>query len=291
MINRYGLLRIQVACAAGVLLSAPLNGLADGADVDLPLTWASGFETGNLDFWNVSGNAPEVTTSVAREGRYAIKSTVDRSFAKSPGRTEVTLTNYEPPVFRQDTWYGFSVYLPPGFQPDSQWEVVAQWHDIPDPGEDYRNPILAIWTTNGKWSISNLWDDKAFTPKSTTGNGWDYGGKWNYDLGAYETGKWTDWVVRVRWSYGTDGILQMWKDGVLVVDQQNKPNAFNDQKSPYFKMGMYKGWSSTPGPITRREVYHDAFRMAGSAAGYKDVAPGGGVGVNKPEEPAAARVR
>ncbi len=68
-----------------------------------------------------------------------------------------------------------------------------------------------------------------------------YGGVREYDLGPYETGVWTDWVMHVKWSYDQDGIAEVWKDGRKVIDQSG-PNAFNDARGPFFKMGLYKGW-------------------------------------------------
>ena len=67
-----------------------------------------------------------------------------------------------------------------------------------------------------------------------------------------EKGCWTDWVVHVKWSYQSDGILQIWKNGEKVVDQ-NGPNAFNDAHGPFFKMGLYKGWRNPPTQTRRRD--------------------------------------
>jgi len=103
-----------------------------------------------------------------------------------------------------------------------------------------------------------------------------YDGGKNYDLGAYERGRWTDWVVHVKWSYGKEGVLEIFKDGRLVVDQRG-PNAFNDAKGPYFKMGLYKGWrraEMASDVVSRRVLYHDEFRMAGAGGTYSDVAAG-----------------
>ncbi len=273
------------------LAATPLTAPAEGTGVAAPLVFASGFETGDLTHWRPSGNAPEVQTSIKREGRYGMRSVTDRySGLKVVNRTEVVAKDVLPPLPKQDAWYAFSVYLPAGYAFDKQWETVAQFHDIPDAGEGYRNPILAFWTDNGIWSVSNLWDDKKITTKDADGK-WVYGGKWRYELGAYETAKWTDWVVHVRWSYQNDGLLQIWKNGVLVVDQRDKPNCFNDDLMPYFKWGIYKGWSAVPSAVTRREVYHDSFRMAvGPNARYQDVAVGGGSTVS-PSPPSALKIQ
>ena len=94
-------------------------------------------------------------------------------------------------------------------------------------------------------------------------------------------------MFRIKWSYKSDGILQVWKNGNLVVDQQNKPNCFNDAKMPYFKMGIYKGWrdSSSTGRVSKRVLFHDEFRMAGPGGSYDAVAPGGAEGERQPSPP------
>lgn len=290
-----------VAAAVTCFIASPARS-AEGPD-GVPVVFNSGFETGDLSYWGVSGNAPVVQSTVVREGRYAIKSVIDRydTTQKVNYRTEVvprgidiSPTTTDDVWTNVDMWYGFSVYLPTTHTADRGYEIVAQWHDVPDPNEPSRNPIIAFWAHRNTWSISNLWDADAmttYTIKSTGGKEWSYDGSWSYDLGPIELGKWTDWVVHVRWSWTNSGVLQIWKNGVLMVDQQGKPNCFNDRVMPYFKMGMYKGWVDDVGAATKREVFHDAFKMAvGPGVTYKDVAPGGGT-IKAPAAPTALRVQ
>ena len=61
-----------------------------------------------------------------------------------------------------------------------------------------------------------------------------------------------------------------------MIDR-NGPNAFNDAKGPFFKMGLYKGWRDPDkrgDAVSQRVLYHDEFRMGGPDASYEDVAPG-----------------
>ncbi len=230
------------------------------------------FETGNLKGWRISGNAPGITTNPVRAGKYAMKTSLDRRRDKVSYRTEVTGPRSD---LGKEYWYGFSIFLPDGYVSDKIWEIVAQWHGYPDfdIGEDYRNPVMALSTNGGKWGFVSRWDAKRNTFE---GGKRSYGGTKTYDLGRYRTGVWTDWVVHVRWSYGADGILEIWKDGSRIV-KQDGPNAFNDRRGPYFKMGLYKGWKDAKrrsDAVSRRLLYHDEFRMAGPGGRYDDVAPG-----------------
>jgi hypothetical protein len=236
------------------------------------LIFGSDFEDGEMKGWRVAGNSPAVTHDVARRGRYALKTSLDRHTDSCSYRTEVSGPEAD---IGKEYWYGFSIFLPDDYIPDKIWEIVAQWNCIPDydVGEKWRNPVMALSTTAGRWSWVTRWDAKRNTFASGKR---EYGGEREYDLGLYQRNLWTDWVVHVKWSYGPDGILQVWKNGEKVIDQTG-PNAFNDAHGPIFKMGIYKGWhkpETRSDAVSRRVLYHDEFRMAGPTATYQDVAPG-----------------
>ncbi len=235
------------------------------------LLFESDFENGGLRGWRPSGNTPAIVQGPARSGRRAMKTSLDRQKDPFSYRTEVSGPRAE---IGQEYWYGFSILLPDDYAPDRIWEIVAQWHGVPDfdAGENWRNPVMALSTTNGRWDWVSRWDAKRNTFESGKR---EYGGTHNYDLGPYQKNAWTDWVIHVKWSYGPDGILQVWKDGAKVIDQ-NGPNAFNDKDGPFFKMGLYKGWRDSnrrSDKVSKRVLYHDEFRMGGANARYEDVAP------------------
>ncbi len=236
------------------------------------LLFESDFEEGGLKGWKTSGNAPTISRGPARAGRRAMRTSLDRRQDRVSYRTEVSGPRAE---IGREYWYGFSILLPEEYQPDRIWEIVAQWHGVPDfdAGEDWRNPVMALSTTQGRWSWVSRWDAKRNTFASGKRQ---YGGAKNYDLGPYQKGLWTDWVVHVTWSYESDGLLQVWKNRKLLIDQKG-PNAFNDRHGPFFKMGLYKGWRDPDrrsDAVSKRLLYHDEFRMGGADAGYDDVAPG-----------------
>ncbi len=243
-----------------------------GKRVRAGLIFSSDFEDGKMNTWKPAGNSPAVTRDVARRGRYAMKTSLDRQKDACSYRTEVIGPEAD---IGKEYWYGFSIFLPDDYVPDKIWEIVAQWNCIPDydVGEKWRNPVLALFTTGGRWSWVTRWDAKRNTFESGKR---EYGGEHEYDLGPYQRNLWTDWVVHIKWSFKPDGLLQVWKNGEKVIDQ-NGPNAFNDAHGPIFKMGLYKGWSkptTRSDAVSRRVLYHDEFRMAGATATYQDVAPG-----------------
>ena len=240
----------------------------------LNLKFVGDFETGDTSGFTVSGNPSTITDSPVRVGAYALESSLDRFNDPVSYRTEVVPQEHPDAMVGDDMWYGFSIFLPDSYVPDSVWEIVAQWHGRPDfdIGEDWRNPPLALHTSDGVWTVSNIWDSKANTFESGERV---YSGSRHFDLGAYVTGRWTDWVFHVKWSYESDGILQIWQDGVLVVDEPG-PNTFNDERGPAFKMGIYKGWKhpEAQGNVDKRVLFHDELRIGNASATYCDVAPG-----------------
>lgn len=287
------------------LLALPFAGLA----AESSILHEGDFESGDLANWKVvGGNQPEVQTRKVRAGEFALKSTLnffngDGASALLRERSEVRAQAPETKV-GSEYWYGFSIYLPgpadgaDNYVPDKYWEIVAQWWAPNDSDEEKgRNPPLTLKSSadnvGGRWYVGGKWSAKALNAKG------DYDGKFETDLGPYETGKWTDWVFHVKWSYADDGILEVWKDGKKVISRVNMPIGFNDQTGPVFKMGLYKGqWEKEPAngstldAVDRRVLYHDEFRMADSSGTYETVAPGGGGSASaSPLAPSAVSVQ
>ncbi len=177
----------------------------------------------------------------------------------------------------QDYWLGFAIYLPDGWQPDSKIDTLLQFHGYPDPDEGWRNPPIALSTKEDYWHIWALYDSK---PNS--GNPPRLEGAAKFNLGRFETGRWTKWVMHVRLSYGSDGLLELWKDGEKVLRHVGG-NAYNDQRGPYLKLGNYKpAWREVdtwggPSAFPYREHFFDALRIVGPGGSMADVLPTCGV--------------
>lgn len=268
-----------------LILSISTGVAAEPESVRAPLLFSSGMESGSLvsgQGWRVSGNAPTVTTAVAREGKYALRSYLNRARSEISYRTEVRAMAPMPEL-GQEYWYGFSIYVPAPFVPDNVWELVAQWHSVPDPEDDQSglNPPIGLSFDGDNYKFVNRYSTASTTTQDNRVIGI------STSLGPVEPGKWTDWVLNVKWSATEgQGFLRLWKNGKLVVDAKG-PNTYRDATGPYFKMGIYKGWkdrTDPPGVVSERVVYHDSFRMAGAGGSYADVAPGGSVAQPGPPE-------
>jgi len=179
--------------------------------------------------------------SVAKTGRYALRVELrrdDKVIARGK-RAELRLFAEKTP--NVERWYKVSYFLPNDYKSDSMYEILAQWHEMPDRilGEDWRSPPLSLLTQDGKWKFRILWaTDPVNTNRTISGTKM-------LDLGEVQTGRWVEWVFHLHFSHQEDGFLQIWKDGKQIVDEHG-PNYYNDRKGPYFKVGMYKsGWVKT----------------------------------------------
>ncbi|MFG2195987.1 polysaccharide lyase [Streptomyces sp. NPDC048639] len=172
-----------------------------------------------------------------------------------------------------EQWYGFSTYLK-DWDPDQASDIVTQWHQHWDVGS---SPPLSINTRKGHWEISQNREDH----------------QEQTDLGAYETNKWTDWVIHVKWSSGDDGVLQIWKDGKPVegFEDRKGPNTYNDDRGNYMKIGIYKWpWSQgKPSDTDRRVLFHDEVRVMGEDGSYEAVAPAGGTPPPAADKPSSGK--
>jgi hypothetical protein len=161
----------------------------------------------------------------------------------------------EPPG--ADRWYAFSIYLPKSWARDRSPEILAQWHQRSLEG----NPPLAIATYKGTWEIL----------ATSQGHAEDV------ITGAYRTGRWTDWLVHVKWSAGADGLVQVWQDGrpIAGLTAKRGPNSYPDKGGVYLKVGIYKwDWSKKrPSDTTKRLMFLDELRVASTRAGVAIPAP------------------
>jgi len=244
------------------------------------------FETGDLTgfFWNQ--NKPQVVAAPhpIRAGRYSMRCYLHRYQSQYSYRTMGIVGHPGAPEGTQETldfvigesyWIGFSVYIPSGFVVDVEGltDIIYQNKARPDSGEDYRSPVVDISINADDWSMVKRWDVRRRTPPGNTFSGSEI--LYQEALGE-SIGEWTDWVIHVKWSWGSDGFIKVWRDGVAVVDDVG-PNCSNDEVGPYTSLGLYKWpWKTEfdyPSNTDQRLFYIDELRIAGANGDYYAVAP------------------
>lgn len=225
------------------------------------INFTGGFESGNLNGWSretCCSHSAAVTTSPVREGRFSARMMLRRSDRDVQGSKRSELAHV-PVAANSEYTYRFSIFLPSDYSYDRSFEILAQLHNFPDShlGEAWRSPALMLRTAYGKWFVENRWDSKQVTVNNRPE------GNQTWDLGSYAKGRWTDWVIHVKWSPRSDGFLNIWKDGQLVARRVG-PNTYNDTRGPFFKAGIYKpDWKYNPSfsSTSQRTIYVDGIRI------------------------------
>lgn len=203
-------------------------------------------------------------TSVVREGSKAIKFihvNTDPEVVSGP-RAELSDDGTGCPLpWNTEVWFGISHYYVSGNAADG-WEILTQIHQHSGSGSP---PLSLRQIGDGNWGVRKISGTLA-SPSTTT---------YTLDSVADDGSEWQDWVVRVQ--FAASGILQVWKNGTLVVNAVPTAIGYTDDALNHkFRCGIYRGPGATPATITR---YIDAVRVrndddGGSyAAVCPDIAP------------------
>lgn len=229
------------------------------------LIWSGDFETGDLSQfkdtpWNVHGGAspPQVVSDPAlvRDGRYAMAVTIP-GVSDGEGITGDSRNEVEPRVGEftegDEAWFGFSVMLGEDFPVHEGWQVITQWKNV---GEG--SPPVELDVQDGVFRVSG-----------GAGHPDDDVEAYAEQLAPAETGVWTDWVFRIRFSTDPDvGEIEVWKDGALVLPTYRPGSgtlypldgeAEDEAHEPtsYLKTGYYRA-AEISAPAT---VYYDSWRV------------------------------
>jgi hypothetical protein len=265
---------LQLALLSASILAIPIafvgnKGLAEPKDI----VFEEGFENGNFSpLWLrdkfCCAHTGVIVNSPVRSGSMAIR--FENRKEDNEKHAGMRLPN-EPAY--SERWYGISFLVPEENIPDPAGELYIQWHDRPDwkLGETWRNPPLALSIVNDKISITSKWDSKPVTVAP------QYEGSKAWDIGSVQKGVWEDFVFHVKWSYQSNGFIEVWRNGTKVI-QYAGPIGYNDQAGPFVWIGMYKYHGTSPfagSNSTKRVVYIDEFRIGNEKATYNDVVPRG----------------
>lgn len=246
------------------------------------IIFASDFESGNLNGWSrelaAVSYAAQIVDAPApiRSGAKALRIELNQNDPDVSGSRRAELARGGDSQ-NGEYWFAFSIFLPMDFAIDRSPEILAQWHNYPDfvLGETWMSPPLALHTSNGKWLINRLWDNSTVSSNPTIAA---KGFSRQHDLGAYiaDKGRWTDWVFHIKWGWqaSQDPKLEVYKNGLMVLNQNGQPNTTNDVAAPYFKMGLYKwDWKQdlSRSDLTTRVVYYDRVLIGDENSTLRDM--------------------
>lgn len=279
---------VAVLVAAGMALASPSQpGAGYGltwerqADRTLPANAPSGWAREYLRNPPHSDGAPSARVArraggePVRDGDYSARFDLRAADPVVPGtgasgkRAELSAQPTEPRG--AERWYGFSVYLKDWARDTKAAEIVTQWHQTGGECSRGCSPPLSLQTDNGQWVIGQNWQKTQSAPDFLF---------CRTRLGSYQANRWTDWVFHVKWSTGTSGKLEVWRDGRRIQGLgpiNGRTDDFGDRvHGNYMKIGIYKWKWAGPHPasdVTKRVLFHDALRIADASGSYVAVAP------------------
>jgi hypothetical protein len=242
---------------------AQKNNLIFQSTFDKPISIKSWYEQSIAHSWSAV-----IATDEYRVGPGSLKVELIRGVDTLNGpRAELGMA----PQRANEYWYGFSNFFPANYVSDPATEIINQWQAPPDfsLGETWRNPPLALEIKTDRYKIAIRWSADAVNTATNTNVAY-------LDLGPVTHNEWNDWVFHIKWGYSS-GTLQVWKNGVLILERLNKPIGYNDLLYPYFKIGIYKWEWHNPNTVStskNRTYYIDEVRVGNNLATYLDVYPG-----------------
>jgi hypothetical protein len=239
--------------APHLFFPANLNGFEQKEDVVREVTEATtpwkywGYETGNFGTgweWGKSQAAAldrlVTTTSKLAEGDQSLQVTVKHGDVASNGaRAEVVQTSANNPFFKEgDTvhYYWWTLF-PSTFVTSSLWHVWTQWHQTSDTA--CCQPDLQFVLHGNTLGL------EVYKAQQATDTVWS---------APLQLGHWYRFQLIVKWSTTNQGLIQLWVDGLNVV---NTTHVTLDPNSPPFTAYMKQGLYRSPDITQDQTIYHD----------------------------------
>jgi hypothetical protein len=244
-------------CTPGLALI--FNNGIEGS-VDVPLSGANTLYTRSVNGVGIL----ERSSTHSREGGYSLRQRLTKNGVENY-RQELRAkasTDAVTQAGSADYWMGISVYIPSSSSLTES--VLFQWHGILKDAQN-SSPTIGVRVKDGVWTMSR-----------------EVGSRSGATMGSVAKDEWTDWVVHVRWRADKTGLIEIWKNGNLVVGGANWTNIQTgsaiDWQLPFFKFGRYSSawkWNNDPNGMVH-ESYHDSLRICNApTCTYNDVAPRG----------------
>ena len=150
-------------------------------------------------------------------------------------------------------WYSYALLFDStNYKKDASDEVITQWHQ-----GGGKTPALCLRTKNDRLYLRVM-------------------GTW-IDLCSLDKGKWHTYVLHVIHSAGSNGLVEIWRDGVKIKSKtgQNMYKVGGDIKPPNLKLGVYKSaWNKENITATNKRVlYFDNIKIGSEKATLTEILP------------------
>lgn len=175
----------------------------------------------------------------------------DQPLVANGKRSEVTIVKGSTGIITKDAWYSFAVLFPSvGYEYDDEREVINQWYQNGSPATSLRTRRDRILLESG-----NTQDTRK-----------------QYDLGPIVKDQWHTFVFHFIHSYGSDGLIEVWYDGVKKLTLRGG-NMYDDVL-PKWKIGLYKSaFKYGTSDVDRRIIYFDNIKVGDATSTYEIMRP------------------
>jgi hypothetical protein len=219
---------------------------SDNLDGSSPLS--SGVSKQTSTSYGITVSSTQIYNGV-KSARFELRDTDPESHSGT--RAELSF----PDATYKERWYSYALYMPSAqYKDDPEDEVITQFHQ-----GGGASPALCFRVKSGHLYLRVL------------GTIW-------IDLGAIDKDHWHAYVWHVIHSSGSDGKVEIWRDGQKIVDR-NGPCAYDMSSGtyhlPYMKMGIYKSdWNGSSTTSTNlRVLYFDDIKIGNENATYQEMVP------------------
>lgn len=155
-----------------------------------------------------------------------------------------------------DTMYfGWDMALPLSDPDDYQWQITAQWYQLPDfeRGEtfDYwgAHPPVTLVLVPGKIQLKTTIGGEAVLAEV-----------------PYSKGVWHRLVVGIKFLNTSEGEIQAWLDGTALSSSPVKAQTLWNRAGAYFKCGLYRGAVGQKQAPSANSCYIDNLRISRNKA-------------------------
>jgi Polysaccharide lyase len=193
-------------------------------------------------------------------------------------RSEVTIVRgTEFPGFTKEAWYSFAIYFPAvGFESDDTRDCINQWfEDGSDETTIRAEKDQAFLEVTPEAGSTTLYKYDLFGTSKTTSTPTSFT--------KIPKDEWHEFVFHFIHSTGSDGLIEVWRDGVKIhtINGRNM-----HLKLPKWKIGLYKSsFLSKTSARDSRVLYFDNVRVGGANATFADMSANKGTITTPPAPP------
>lgn len=249
------------------------QGVAGTGPCGLQLQWTSDatpfLGSGTVENQEPTSTAVADVTTKFRTGTKGIRSVLSYDdpevFGGPRAETAVVGAGGQSRYKAGDTvYYGFSVYIAPGWVNDSdKTDIIFQLHSAADPGEASHSPNMFVAVKRDELVLRVTSDSNAISTATSP-----VPQQFTITKLNLTTGGWHDIIMQVRWAHsGTSGVTKVWQklstaSAYALKVNQTGPNMHNDSTAGFVKWGIYKpDWRNGPTLVSSRTVFHDNIRV------------------------------